>query len=76
MLSLEVCRRRTSGFGLEGFVHAFMTAVLLGFAGLDEFGDDAEAETHQAERVESRARELVAKGAPSSVRIRLGRPYS
>ena len=53
LLSLEVARRRSSGFGFERFVHAFVAAVLLGFAGFDEFGQDAETNPPGRERRES-----------------------
>jgi len=36
--------RWAGGFAFEGTVHALMPAVLLRFAGLDEFGCDAEAD--------------------------------
>ena len=32
--------------------------------------------THQAESLDSRAKVVVAKGTPLSVRMRLGKPYS
>ena len=43
LLLQEVARGRLGGFFLQGEVHAFMAAVLLGMAGLDAFDANAEA---------------------------------
>ena len=43
LLSAEVGLRRLSGFTLEGSVHSFVTAVLLGFSRLDSFQDGCRA---------------------------------
>jgi hypothetical protein len=43
LLLQEVGRGGLGGFFLQGEVHAFMTAVLLGMAGLDAFDANAEA---------------------------------
>src|SRR6266851_5952100 len=44
LLRGEAARRRARGLGLQGAVHAFMPAVLLWAAGLDEFRQDAQAD--------------------------------
>jgi len=41
LLSAERGGGRTSGFGLEGAMEAFMTAVLLGTSGLDQLSPNA-----------------------------------
>jgi hypothetical protein len=75
LLSGHASRRRPSGLVFEGLMHAFVATILLRFAGLDELGRILNR-IHQAEREESRASALMAKGTPLSDRIRLGRPYS
>ena len=42
LLSTPVAGRRYRGLGLEVFVHAFVTAVLVRGGGLDEVGQNAE----------------------------------
>jgi hypothetical protein len=37
-------RRRPRGLGLQGSMHPFMPTVLFGVPGLDELGQDPEAE--------------------------------
>ena len=44
LLLEEVGTRRARGLLLQGQVHAFVPAVLLGMAGLDPFDADAQAE--------------------------------
>ena len=44
LLSPEVLIRGPGGLSLEGPMHAFVASVLLWFSGLDELGDDAEAD--------------------------------
>ena len=42
LLLKTVLAWRPRGFGLESSVHAFVTAILLGFSGLDALDGDAE----------------------------------
>jgi hypothetical protein len=53
LLSPEVSFRWSGGARLEGFVHAFVATVLLGLAGLDELGKDAEADPPDAAAADS-----------------------
>ena len=53
LLSAEVGLRRLSGFTLEGSVHSFVTAVLLGFSRLDSFRTDAEPDPPGAQPSEA-----------------------
>ncbi len=56
LLGPEVSFRRPGGTRFESSVHAFVAAVLLGLAGLDEFGEDAEADPPDRERGEAAER--------------------
>jgi hypothetical protein len=42
LLGAVVGRRWTSGFSFQSAMHSFMSAVLLWFAGFNQFRDDAE----------------------------------
>ncbi len=42
LLSRHASSGRTSCLLLQGFMHAFVAAVLLGLAGLDELGEDSQ----------------------------------
>lgn len=75
LLRTKARRRRPRGLRFQGSVHAFVPPVLLRFTGLDQLRQDT-YRTHQAERLESRAKVLVANGTPLSVRIRVGNPNS
>ena len=53
LLGTEVGLRRPSGFALEGSVHAFVTAVLLGLSRLDGLRTDAEPDPPGAQTCEA-----------------------
>ena len=62
---------------LESAVHPFMTTVLAGLSRLDPFGADAELDPpHHFDNSLTPPMASEAKGAPLSVRIASGRPYS
>ena len=44
LLSAQAAGGGAGGLGLEGPVHAFVTAVLLGLAGLNEFGENTQSD--------------------------------
>jgi hypothetical protein len=44
LLSAPSARWGACGFCFQRMVHALMAAMLLGFAGLDEFGEDPQAD--------------------------------
>jgi hypothetical protein len=69
LLSSSSAGWRACGFCFQSAMHAFMAAVLVGFARLDELGE-VPRRIHQAESRESLPRVLVAKGTPLSVRMR------
>jgi hypothetical protein len=49
LLLQEVAGRRLGGFFLQGEMHAFMTAILLGMAGLNAFDANAQAQPPDGE---------------------------
>jgi hypothetical protein len=53
LLGGAVARRWAGGLGFKGSVHAFVASVLLGFARLDELGQDTEAYPKGGERGEA-----------------------
>ncbi len=60
----------------QGQVHAFVTAVLLGMAGVDALDLDAEAQPPSREPGEAEQGIECGKGGPLSVRRAWGRPKS
>jgi hypothetical protein len=75
LLTRKAGLRRTTGFALECFVHALVSAVLLRVGGQDPLVLDAEPQPpdiETGEAVDAGGR----KGTPLSVRMGLGSPYS
>jgi hypothetical protein len=67
---------RSGGLDLQGEVHAFMAAVLLGMIRLDALDVDAEPQPPDHSRDSPNKALGLAKGTPLSVRMALGRPNS
>ena len=53
LLSTVIGGGRSRGFGFEGSVHTLVTAILLRFAGFDEFGVDTESDPPSGQTRES-----------------------
>ena len=74
LLTAQGGGRRSRRLLLERLVHPLVAAILLGVAGFDELGGDAQADPPNGEAAQS-ADGRRRKGTPLSERMMVGRPY-